>query len=59
MKKTSIPALLLMLSVTAAAQEAKTPKEVEGTTVKTVVIRDTQNNPLPLPEFGKKNLLIF
>ena len=59
MKKTSIPALLLMLSVTAAAQEAKTPKEVDGTTVKTVVIRDTQNNPLPLPEFGKKNLLIF
>ncbi len=59
MKHTFHIALLSLLAATGMAQEAKTPKEVEGTKVKSVIIHDTQNNPLPLPEFGKKNLLIF
>lgn len=59
MKRIAFPILSLLAAVTVTAQEAKTPKEVEGTKVKSVIIHDTQNNPLPLPGFGKTNLLIF
>ena len=59
MKKIVFSILSLLAATAVTAQEAKTPKEVEGTKVKSVVIRDTQNNPLPLPGFGQTNLLLF